>query len=82
MQRVVNSGIMNSFNGSPVKDDDDELSKSALATFVRKEEEIQTKKMEIKEKVQSQLGIAEEATKRLAEILDVSTSRRINNLLT
>uniref|UniRef100_A0A2N9FKQ9 Uncharacterized protein n=1 Tax=Fagus sylvatica TaxID=28930 RepID=A0A2N9FKQ9_FAGSY len=68
MQRVKNSGII-SCNGSPIKDDkEEELSRSALAIFHAKEEEIEKKKMEVKDKVHSQLGRVEEATKRLAEI--------------
>jgi hypothetical protein len=72
MQRVKNSGII-SCNGSPIKDDkEEELSRSALAIFHAKEEEIEKKKMEVKDKVHSQLGRVEEATKRLAEIREVS----------
>lgn len=71
MQRVRNSGFL-SFNESPVKDENDEMSRSALAAFRSKEEEIERRKTEVKEKVQSQLGRVEEASKRLAEILDVS----------
>lgn len=71
MQRVRNSGFL-SFNESPVKDENDEMSRSALAAFRSKEEEIERRKAEVKEKVQSQLGRVEEASKRLAEILDVS----------
>ncbi|EYU35141.1 hypothetical protein ABFS82_10G049500 [Erythranthe guttata] len=56
-----------SFNGTLSKEDE-EMSKSALSTFRAKEEEIEKKKMEVKEKVQAQLGRIEEETKRLATI--------------
>ncbi|XP_048233616.1 uncharacterized protein LOC8269649 isoform X2 [Ricinus communis] len=69
MQRVKNSGAAVTTNGSPATDDkDEEMSRSALAMFRAKEEEIERKKMEVKDRVQAQLGRAEEATKRLAEI--------------
>ncbi|KAI4385449.1 hypothetical protein MLD38_003473 [Melastoma candidum] len=74
MQRVWKSNsTMNSFDGATHTKDDisgDELSRSALATYMRKEEEIQRKRTEIKDMVHNQLGRAEEATKRLADILD------------
>ena len=74
MQRVKNSGIISS-NGSPPKDDkEEELSKSALAMFRAKEEEIERRKMEVREKVQAQMGKVEEATRRLADIREVSES--------
>ncbi|MCD7467467.1 hypothetical protein HAX54_004915 [Datura stramonium] len=40
----------------------------ALSTFKAKEEEIEKKKLEVKEKVQAQLGRIEEETRRLAII--------------
>ncbi|WRX31593.1 RAB6-interacting golgin - like 4 [Theobroma cacao] len=68
MQRVKNSGI-NSGNGSPIKDDkEEEMAKSALASFRAKEEEIERKKMEVRDKVQAYMGRVEEATRRLADI--------------
>ncbi|KAL9236067.1 hypothetical protein vseg_010774 [Gypsophila vaccaria] len=58
-----------SFNGGGVGDvTDDDISKSALSTFRAKEEEIERKKMEVRERVQAQLGRVEEETKRLALI--------------
>ncbi|XP_022142637.1 uncharacterized protein LOC111012700 [Momordica charantia] len=71
MQRVRNSGMISHVNaiGSPLKEDqDEELSRSAFALFRAKEEEIERKKMEMRDKVEARLGRAEEATKRLAEI--------------
>ncbi|KAL6341943.1 hypothetical protein AAG906_038188 [Vitis piasezkii] len=68
MQKVKNSGVI-SYNGSPLTDDkDEEMSRSALSAFRAKEEEIERKKMEVRERVQAQLGRVEEETKRLAEI--------------
>lgn len=68
MQQRVKKAI-----GSPAREDqEEELSRSALALFRAKEEEIERKKMEMREKVENRLGRAEEATKRLAEIREVS----------
>nr|CAN66217.1 hypothetical protein VITISV_041166 [Vitis vinifera] len=61
-----NSGSL-SFNGSLSKEEE-EMSKSALSTFRAKEEEIEKKKLEVREKVQVQLGRVEEETRRLATI--------------
>ncbi|KAI5666581.1 hypothetical protein M9H77_16434 [Catharanthus roseus] len=74
MMRVKNSGLMNYNNGttatsSPLNDDkEEEMTKSALNTFRAKEEEIERKKNEVRDKVQAQLGRVEEETKKLAEI--------------
>ncbi|KAL1204170.1 hypothetical protein V5N11_026667 [Cardamine amara subsp. amara] len=68
MQRIKSLGII-SINGSPMIDDkEEELSRSALAMFKAKEDEIERRKMEVKDRVQTKLGLAEEATRRLAEI--------------
>ncbi|KAF5744822.1 syncoilin [Tripterygium wilfordii] len=68
LQKVKNSGLI-SVNGSPIQDDkDEEISRSALAMFKSKEEEIERKKIEMRDKVQARLGRVEEETKRLAEI--------------
>ncbi|KAI5584749.1 hypothetical protein POPTR_006G115400v4 [Populus trichocarpa] len=63
---VQNSGSL-SFS-SQMSKEDEEMSRSALSTFRAKEEEIEKKKMEVREKVQAQLGRVEEETKRLAMI--------------
>ncbi|KAE8037486.1 hypothetical protein FH972_010072 [Carpinus fangiana] len=69
MQRVKNLGIMSCNIGSPVMEDKEEdMSRSALALFREKEEEIERKKMEVRDKVHAQLGRVEEETKRLADI--------------
>ncbi|WVZ02210.1 structural maintenance of chromosomes protein 1A [Vigna radiata var. radiata] len=68
VQRVRNSGMIN-VNQSPMRDDkEEEMSRSALAMFRAKEEEIERKKMEVRDKVHAYLGRVEEETKRLAEI--------------
>uniref|UniRef100_A0A0V0HQZ0 Putative ovule protein n=1 Tax=Solanum chacoense TaxID=4108 RepID=A0A0V0HQZ0_SOLCH len=69
MQAGQISGSL-SFNGNLSKEDE-EMSKSALSTFKAKEEEIEKKKLEVKEKVQAQLGRIEEETRRLAIIREV-----------
>ncbi|KAL8152906.1 hypothetical protein V2J09_010666 [Rumex salicifolius] len=47
---------------------EEETSKSALSNFKAKEEEIERRKMEVRERVQAQLSRVEEETKRLAFI--------------
>ncbi|CAI9097801.1 OLC1v1034299C2 [Oldenlandia corymbosa var. corymbosa] len=66
MQSGQISGSL-SFNGTLSKEDE-EMSMSALSTFRAKEEEIEKKKLEVKERVQAQLGRIEEETRRLANI--------------
>ena len=51
--------------------EDEEMSKTALSTFRAKEEEIEKKKLEVRERVQAQLGRIEQETKRLANIREV-----------
>ncbi|XP_074269008.1 uncharacterized protein LOC141592336 [Silene latifolia] len=64
---MVAAGVGNmSFNIGDTTDE--EVSMSALSTFRAKEEEIERKKMEVRERVQAQLGRVEEETKRLALI--------------
>ncbi|XP_024982986.1 uncharacterized protein LOC112519218 isoform X1 [Cynara cardunculus var. scolymus] len=66
MQAGQISGSL-SFNGLMTKEDE-EMSRSALSTFKAKEEEIEKKKLEVRERVQAQLGRIEEETRRLANI--------------
>lgn len=76
LQTLMQSGQISgslSFNGTLTKEDE-EMSRSALSTFKAKEEEIEKKKMEVKERVQAQLGRVEEETRRLAIIREVSLS--------
>ncbi|PON56336.1 RAB6-interacting golgin [Parasponia andersonii] len=59
-----------------IKDDDhdhQEISRLAISNFQAREEEIERKKMEVKEKVELQLSRAEEETRRLAKIWEVSS---------
>ncbi|KAK1441579.1 hypothetical protein QVD17_07583 [Tagetes erecta] len=58
------------------ENDDDEISKTAFASYQAREEEIEKKKMMVKERVELKLGRAEEETRRLAlvwEELEVLT---------
>ncbi|CAM8922846.1 unnamed protein product [Rhodiola kirilowii] len=57
-----------SFSSTNMSKDEEEMSRSALSAFRAKEEEIEKKKMEVREKVQAQLGRVEEETRRLALI--------------
>ncbi|KAJ7970549.1 RAB6-interacting golgin (DUF662) [Quillaja saponaria] len=69
MQRMKSLGnIGNSGRLSTEENEDDEMSKLAISTFQAKEEEIERRKMEVKERVELQLGRAEEETRRLAQI--------------
>ncbi|CAM8919867.1 unnamed protein product [Rhodiola kirilowii] len=66
--KLKSTGMM-SFKDSPDSDEkEEEMTRSALANFKAKEDEIDKKKMEVMERVHAQLGRAEEASKRLAEI--------------
>ncbi|KAK9126465.1 hypothetical protein Scep_015311 [Stephania cephalantha] len=69
VHKIRSSGSIN-YSGSvlAMEDNDEEMSRSALNSFRAKEEEIEKKKMEVREKVQAHLGRVEEETKRLAEI--------------
>ncbi|OAY45765.1 DNA repair protein RAD50 [Manihot esculenta] len=49
---------------------EEESSKFDMATFEAREEEIERKKMEVKEKIEVQLSQAEEEAKRLTQIWD------------
>ncbi|KAI7729610.1 hypothetical protein M8C21_012052 [Ambrosia artemisiifolia] len=56
-------------SGVPVDEhDEDAISKMAFASFQAREEEIEKKKMMVKEKVELKLGRAEEETRRLAQV--------------
>ncbi|XP_062173888.1 uncharacterized protein LOC133879363 [Alnus glutinosa] len=50
------------------ENEDGEITKLAISTLEAREEEIERKKMEVKEKLELQLGRAEEETRRLAQI--------------
>ncbi|XP_076902668.1 uncharacterized protein LOC143557493 [Bidens hawaiensis] len=56
-------------SGASVEEhDEDEVTKRAFASFQAREEEIEKKKMMVKEKVELKLGRAEEETRRLAQV--------------
>ncbi|KAL1542321.1 reticulocyte-binding protein 2 a-like [Salvia divinorum] len=58
-------------NGRPSKDEGDdecETTKTAISSYLEREEEIERKKMEVRERVESQLNRAEEETRRLAQV--------------
>ncbi|XP_076943958.1 uncharacterized protein LOC143614391 [Bidens hawaiensis] len=56
-------------SGASVEEhDEDKVTKSAFASFQAREEEIEKKKMMVKEKVELKLGRAEEETRRLAQV--------------
>lgn len=70
MQKMKNIG--SSGRLSTEESEDEDISRLAISTFQAKEEEIERRKMAVKEKVELQLGRAEEETRRLAQIWDVS----------
>ncbi|KAF3954731.1 hypothetical protein CMV_019964 [Castanea mollissima] len=65
MKNIGSSGRL-----STEESEDEDISRLAISTFQAKEEEIERRKMAVKEKVELQLGRAEEETKRLAQIWD------------
>ncbi|XP_030526721.1 uncharacterized protein LOC115738275 isoform X1 [Rhodamnia argentea] len=72
LHRMKNHGSVNG-GGRPSADEDqvneeEDISRLAISTLQAREEEIARKKMEVKERVELQLGRAEEATRRLAQI--------------
>lgn len=54
------------------ENEEEEIWKVAVSRFQAREEEIERKKMTVKEKVQQRLGFAEEATRCLTQTLEVS----------
>nr|XP_023897193.1 uncharacterized protein LOC112009076 [Quercus suber] len=68
MQKMKNIGSSGSL--STEESEDEDISRLAISTFQAKEEEIERRKMAVKEKVELQLGRAEEETMRLAQIWD------------
>ncbi|PQQ16689.1 uncharacterized protein Pyn_38492 [Prunus yedoensis var. nudiflora] len=69
MQKMKSLGsISNSGRLSTEESEDEEVSRLAISAWEAREEEIERKKMEVKEKVELQLGRAEEETRRLAQI--------------
>lgn len=52
--------------------EEEEIPRLDISKFQAREEEIERKKMEVREKVELQLGRAEEETRRLTHIWEVS----------
>ncbi|XP_059307690.1 uncharacterized protein LOC132059178 [Lycium ferocissimum] len=67
LQSVGSSG-RTSMTDQDNNDEDQEMTKLALASFRAREEEIERKKLEVKGRVESQLSRAEEETKRLVRV--------------
>ncbi|KAG2669381.1 hypothetical protein I3760_14G032200 [Carya illinoinensis] len=71
MQKMKSLGSIGNGGGQPTHDqenDEEEISRLAISTFQAREEEIERKKMEVKEKIELQLGRAEEESRRLSHI--------------
>ncbi|KAL1295085.1 hypothetical protein HN51_055935 [Arachis hypogaea] len=69
MQKMKNLGSIGSSGRLSTEEcEDEQISKLPISTFQSKEEEIERKKTEVREKVELQLGRAEEETRRLAHI--------------
>ncbi|CAI9778942.1 unnamed protein product [Fraxinus pennsylvanica] len=69
-QSLTQSGQISenlSLSGALTKEDE-EMARSALSTFMAKEEEIQKRKMEVQERVLAQMGRIEQENRRLATI--------------
>lgn len=70
---MKNSGSHNGEKERLSIENDEELFPSfSLSSFQAREEEIERKKMEMREKVEMQLGRAEEQSKRLSHVWEVS----------
>ncbi|KAG2672361.1 hypothetical protein I3843_13G033200 [Carya illinoinensis] len=70
MQKMKNLGSLGNSGrlSSTEESEDEEITRLAISTIQAREEEIERKKMEVKERVELQLGRAEEETRRLAQI--------------
>ncbi|KAK3228451.1 hypothetical protein Dsin_000332 [Dipteronia sinensis] len=70
-KKMKSLGSISSSNGrlsTTEENEEDEISRMAIASLQAREEEIQRKKMEVKERVELQLGRAEEESRRLTQI--------------
>ncbi|KAK6144673.1 hypothetical protein DH2020_021493 [Rehmannia glutinosa] len=65
MTSLASSGRRSSTDDN---DDEHDASKTAIAAYQAREEEIERRKMEVRERVESQLNRAEEETRRLAQV--------------
>jgi hypothetical protein len=59
------------------ENEDGEITKLAISTLEAREEEIERNKLEVKEKLELQLGRAEEETRRLAQIWEVGSTKQL-----
>lgn len=75
MKNLANMG--SGVSASVDENDDEDISKSAFASFQAREEEIEKMKMQVKEKVEMKLGQAEEQTRRLAQVWEVSPTKTL-----
>lgn len=81
MQMVLRVRHPSSLGGSGADEDDGEgSSRSALSVFKAKEEQIERRKMEVREKVFAHLGRVEEESKRLAFIRQVRVRPSVRQL--
>lgn len=77
MKNLATMGSSVSFD----ENDEDQASKLAFASYQAREEEIEKRKMMVKEKVEMKLGRAEEETRRLAQVWEVRPQNRIQKSL-
>lgn len=68
-EMVLHTGSL-SFS-SHMSKEDEEMTRSALSAFKAKEDEIDKRRMEVRERIQAQLGRVEEETRRLSTIREV-----------
>lgn len=68
---IGSSGRSSAGDGGGV-DDEDETSKTAIASYQAREEEIERRKLEVRGRVESQISRAEEEAKRLTQVWAVS----------
>ncbi|KAL0303545.1 UNVERIFIED_CONTAM: hypothetical protein Sradi_6222600 [Sesamum radiatum] len=73
MKKSLAASIGSSGRLSADDEDEDEASKMAIASYQAREEEIERRKMEVRERVESQLSRAEEEAKRLTQVWEVSS---------
>lgn len=69
-EMVLHTGSL-SFS-SHMSKEDEEMTRSALSAFKAKEDEIDKRRMEVRERIQAQLGRVEEETRRLSTLREVS----------
>ena len=69
-EMVLHTGSL-SFS-SHMSREDEEMTRSALSAFRAKEDEIEKRRMEVRERIQAQLGRVEEETRRLSTLREVS----------